>query len=136
MVYVRHPYAVDYFAKSRWADTPSRMLGPLLAQALEQSGSFRAVVQAPGSVPADLRIETELVRLQHNVATRPGRVELTLRVQLIDVRGRRILATRVFDETEEAPSEDARGGVIAANSALQRLLEQFVDFCVVESEAR
>jgi len=136
MAYVRQPYALDYFVKSRWADTPARMLGPLLAQALEQSAGFRAVVHTSGTVPADLRVDTELVRLQQNFATRPSRVELTLRVQLIDVRGKRMLATRVFDETENASSEDAHGGVIAANSALQRLLEQVVDFCVVESGTR
>ncbi len=136
MAYVREPHALDYFTKSQWADTPPRMLGPLLVQALEQGASFRAVVQSPSVVPADLRVDSELVRLQQNFATRPSRVELTLRVQLIDVRAKRVLAIRLFDETENAPTEDAHGGVVAANAALQRLLEKFVDFCVVESGAR
>ncbi|HEY5308559.1 MAG TPA: ABC-type transport auxiliary lipoprotein family protein, partial [Casimicrobiaceae bacterium] len=47
MAYVQRPYELDYFSANRWADTPSRMLGPILARALEQSGSFDAVVQAP-----------------------------------------------------------------------------------------
>src|SRR5512145_3367204 len=34
MIYVERPYELDRFAVNRWADTPSRMLGPLLAQAL------------------------------------------------------------------------------------------------------
>ena len=63
-------------------------------------------------------------------------MELTLRVQLIDVRGKRVLATRVFDETENAPSDDAYGGVTAANAALQRVLEQIAEFCVVESDRK
>lgn len=136
MAYVRAPFALDYYAKSRWADAPAHMLGPLVAQALEQSGGFRAVVRAPSTVPADVLVDTELVRLQQNFAVRPSRIELTLHAQLIDVRGRRILATRVLEEFEPAPSEDAKGGVIAANAALQRLLERLVDFCVVEFGAR
>lgn len=133
MAYVRRPYELDYFATAQWADTPARMLGPLLAQALEQAGSFRAVVQTPGSIPADLRVNAELIRLQQNFGTRPSRVELTLRVQLIDVRARRILASRLFEEAENAPTDDAYGGVTAANVALQRLLEQLTAFCAAES---
>lgn len=136
MVYVRQPYQLEYFATNRWADTPSRMLGPLLAQALEQTGGFRAVVQTASAVPVDLRVDTELIRLQQNFGTRPSRVELTLRAELIDVRGKRVLATRLFEEAENAPTDDAYGGVTAANLALTRMLGQLADFCVVESGSR
>jgi len=136
MAYVQRPYQLDYFANHRWADAPAQMLGPLLAQALTQTGRFRAVVQTPSAVPADLRITGELVRLQQNFSARPSRVEITLRIALIDVRGKRVLAAKLFDETETAPSDDAYGGVTAANAALQRVLEQVADFCVVESGNR
>ena len=130
MAYVRQPHALDYFAANQWADTPARMLGPLLAQALEQTGSFRAVVQTPGVVPADVRLDTELIRLQHDFSTQPSRVQLTLRAQLIDVRSKRVLAVKLFDEAENAASDDAYGGVTAANRALQRVLSQLADFCI------
>jgi cholesterol transport system auxiliary component len=136
MVYVRQPYELQYFAINRWADTPARMLGPLLAQGLEQTGSFRAVVQTPSAVPADLRVDTELIRLQQNFGTRPSRIELTLRAELIDVPARRVLSTKLFEETEDAPTDDAYGGVTAANLALRRILEQLADFCVAESGGR
>ncbi|HMA30195.1 MAG TPA: ABC-type transport auxiliary lipoprotein family protein, partial [Casimicrobiaceae bacterium] len=64
IAYVMRPYELDYYAASRWADVPARMLQPLLARALEQTGSFRSVIRAPGLVPADVRLDTELVRLQ------------------------------------------------------------------------
>jgi len=130
IVYVRQPYELDYFATSRWADAPAKMLGPLLARALDQTGSFRAVVQPPSAAPADFRVDTELVRLQQNFATRPSRAEITLRVQLTDLRGRRVVAARVFDGAENAPSEDAAGGVAAANATLQRMLGDVAEFVV------
>ena len=46
------------------------MLGPLLMRTLEDTGSFRAVVHAPTGLPADLRLDTELVRLQQNFTGR------------------------------------------------------------------
>lgn len=133
IAYVEQSHELNYFAVNRWADTPSQMLGPLLAQALEQTGGFRAVVQTPGPVPVDIRLDTELVRLQQDFGTRPSRVQLTLRAQLIDVRGKRVIATKLFDEAENAPSQDAYGGVIAANRALQRILDQLSEFCMTES---
>jgi cholesterol transport system auxiliary component len=133
MTYVQQPHELNYFVTSRWADTPARMLEPLLVQAMEQTGSFRAVVQRPGAVPADIRLDTELIRLQHDFVTRPSRVQLTLHAQLIDVRGQKVLAVKQFDEVENAASDNAYGGVTAANRAVQRMLDQLADFCVNES---
>ena len=133
MAYVQQPHELNYFVTSRWADTPARMLGPLLVQAMEQTGSFRAVVQTPSVVPADVRLDTELIHLQHDFVTRPSRVQLTLRAQLIDVRGQRVLAVKQFDESENAAKDNAYGGVTAANRVLQRMLDQLAEFCVNES---
>lgn len=130
MAYVQQPYELNYFVTSRWADTPARMLGPIIAQAMRQTQSFRAVVQASDTIPADVRLDIELVRLQQDFMTRPSRMQLTLRAQLIDVRGKRVLAAQQFDETETAASEDAYGGVVAANRLLQRVLGKLAAFCV------
>lgn len=136
MAYMRRSHELEYFTKSRWADTPARMLAPLLVQALDQSGGFRAVVQAPGGVSAGLRIEVEIVQLLQDFEARPSRVRLTLRAQLIEVTSRRVVANREFDESENAPSDDAYGGVIAANRGLERLLGQLVDFCAAQPAGR
>jgi cholesterol transport system auxiliary component len=130
MVYVQKAHALDHYAMHRWADTPARMLGQLLLRTLEDSGSFRAVVQAPSALPADLRLDTEIVQLRQSFLAKPSRVELTLRAQLIDVAARRVLATRYIEVTQDAPSDDAAGGVAAANDAVARALAQVAAFCV------
>jgi cholesterol transport system auxiliary component len=134
MAYMQQPHELNYFATSRWADTPARMLGPLIAHALEKTEGFRAVVQTSGAIPADVRLDTELVRLQQDFKTRPSHVQLTLRVQLIDVRGKRLLASQQFDEAENAASDDAYGGVIATNRLVQRVLGELAEFCVNASD--
>jgi len=129
MAYVRRPYELEYFAMSRWVDTPSRMLAPLLVRALEQSGRFRTVVQAPSGVAATYRLDVEIARLLQDFSTRPSRIEVVLRVQITDVATKRVIATRMFEDIEEAPSENPAGGVAAANAALRRVLERLADFC-------
>lgn len=134
IAYMRKPHQLDYFANSRWTDTPARMLQPLLRQALEQSAAFRTVAQT--AIPADIRLDTELIRLQHDFTTRPSRVRITLRAQLIDVRGKRVLAARQFDESEDADEDNAYGGVSAANRLVQRVLGQVTEFCITSSGER
>lgn len=133
MVYVHQSHELEYFAVNRWADTPARMLAPLLLQTLEQTDAFLAVVPTRGTVPANIRLDTELVRLQQDFGTSPSRIEITLRAQLIDMLNKRVIAVKLFKETENSPSEDAYGGVTAANRALQRMLGQVANFCIKES---
>lgn len=130
MAYVQKPHALDHYATHRWADTPARMLGPLLTRTLEDTGSFRAVVQGPAGLPADLQLDTEIVHLRQSFLAKPSRVEFTLRMQLFDVSDRRVLATRYIEVVEEASSDDAAGGVAAANAAIARALAQVAAFCV------
>jgi cholesterol transport system auxiliary component len=129
IVYVREAHKLEYFAHSEWGDTPSRMLAPLLVGALERSGAFRAVVLTPSAAIGDLRLDTEIIRLQHEFATAPSRVRFTLRAYLVDVKTRRVLAWRELDEVVPAASEDPYGGVVAANRAVQAVLESLAAFC-------
>jgi cholesterol transport system auxiliary component len=133
MVYVLKPHALDHYATHRWADTPARMLGQLLTRTLEDTGSFRAVVRGSAGLPADLQLDTEIVQLRQSFLVRPSRVELTLRTQLVDVPGRRVLATHYIEIAQDAPSDDATGGVAAANTAVAAALAQVAAFCVEAS---
>jgi len=133
MAYTRRPGEIEYFSRNRWADAPARMLAPAIAQAIEHSGAFRAVVLAPSTVPVDLRLDTELVRLQQSFSAHPSRLEMTVRVQLVTTIPARALASAQFDEVEDAPSDDPYGGVTAANRALSRLVERIADFCAAQA---
>jgi cholesterol transport system auxiliary component len=129
IVYTRKPHQLETFAHSEWVDTPARMLTPLIVAALGRSAAFRAVVVAPSAAAGDLRLETELLRLQHEFGGSPSRVHLALRATLTDSATRRVLARQDFDLVADAPTEDAYGGVRAANQATAVLLQTLVTFC-------
>jgi cholesterol transport system auxiliary component len=128
MVYVARPYELSYFARNEWADTPARMLHPLIVQALETNGAFRAVVSASNAVASDLRLDTELLALQQEFLERPSVARVAIRAQLVDLSSRRVLATEVLEAEELAPTDDPYGGVIALNRALARVLEDLAAF--------
>lgn len=129
IIYVRQDHKLEYYAHSQWADTPARMVAPLVVAAAEASGAFRAVVLTPSAATGDLRLDTEIVRLQHDFASQPSRVRFTLRAYIVDNTTRRVLASREIDESEAAASEDAYGGVVAANRAVQAALRRLAALC-------
>jgi cholesterol transport system auxiliary component len=136
MAYTRRPGEIEYFARNRWADTPAHMLAPALAQAVEGAGAFRAVVRDTDNVHADLRLEPELVRLQQNFGAHPSRIELAVRVTLVDPAAGGVIAAAQFDEVEDAASDDAYGGVMAADRALSRLAARVADYCTDQASNR
>ena len=129
IIYVRESHKLEYFAHSEWIDPPARMLGPLLVAAIEQTGAFSAVVLTPGAAGGDLRLDTEIVRLQHEFQSSPSRVRFTLRAYLVDDKTRRVLAWRQFEAAVDAASDDPYSGVLAANRAVQMVLQQISAFC-------
>lgn len=130
IAYITKPYRLDYYYKNQWIDLPQRMLLPLLVTMLETTGQFKAVLSPASSISGDLRIETEFLCLQHELLTKPSNFHVTLRVQLLDARQHQVIAIKNFDALEPVPSEDPYGGVIAANRAINRLLDEIANFVI------
>ena len=129
IVYLREAHKLEYYAHNQWVDTPARMLAPLIVAAVENTGRFRAVVQTPSAAAGDLRLDTEVIRLQHDFGSLPSRVRFTLRAYIVDNTTRRVLAWREFDEISPASGENPYGGVLGANRSVLTVLEQLAAFC-------
>ena len=138
MIYTRVPLQLEYFAKNEWIDTPARMLQPLLISAMEKTGRFKAVLPKHSSGKNDIRLESEIVQLiqifNNNASDRKlntgktSQVQFTLRVTLFDNSTNAVFAHREFDELTNAKSDDPRGGVLAANQAVNTALEKVSKF--------
>ena len=129
IMYVRQTHKLEYFAQSEWTDPPARMLSPLIVAAIEGSRAFSAVVHTPSSATGDLRLDTEVLRLQHEFMGQPSHVRFTIRASLVEDTTRRVIATREFESLVAATSEDAYGGVVAANQAVRTVLADLAAFC-------
>ncbi len=128
IIYTRQAHKLEYFAHSEWVDAPAHMLAPLMMTAVEHSGVFNAVVLSPSNIVGDFRLDTEIVRLQQEFDSQPSKVRFTLRVYIVNNATRKVIAWREFDETATAKSEDPYGGVVAANQAVQAVLEKLTAF--------
>jgi cholesterol transport system auxiliary component len=124
MAYLQRPYEVSYYATNVWVDAPARMLAPLLVRSLEATGLWRVVVSMPTVVRGDYRLDTlGAGMLQQEFLQQPSQTRLQLRAQLLEMKDQRVLGVRSFEVLEPASSDDAYGGVQAANRAVTRVLE-------------
>jgi cholesterol transport system auxiliary component len=130
MMYLRQAHKLEYFAQHEWLDTPARMLAPLIIAALESSGGFRAVVLTPSAAAGDMTLDTGIVRLHQDFTHQPSMVRFTLHVSMVDNTTRNVVGWREFDASVAATRDDPEGGVVAANLAVQAVLEQLTGFCV------
>ena len=129
IAYRKQLFGLSYYAKSRWVDTPGRMLAPLMAEAMNDTSAFQAQYASPGALSARYRLDSELIDFYQDFTVQPSQMRITLRAQLVGLQENRVLATQLFDVRETAASEDAYGGVQAANRATAALLQQLADFC-------
>ena len=128
MAYMRKPHELEYFARHRWVDSPARMLDPLLLRAATQTGLFSSVVESGSRTVADLRLDSTLLHLQQVCRLNPSEQQLAVRVQLVDLKNSRVIATRTLSVSEPLQERTPYAGVIAANRAVARLLGQLQEF--------
>lgn len=127
MAYRTTAHELRYFAHERWVERPARLIEQALIDGL--SGGGATLVGAGSGARPDLRLVTDLVQLEQDFTVRPSRVRLVLRVQLVDVRDRRLLGGDTLRLEQAAASDDAAGGVAAANALLDQAVRQVGAFC-------
>jgi len=126
MAYTLRDHHLAYFAQNQWAETPPRMLQPLLVRTLEATGAFRAVLTPPHPGGNSLTLRTEIVDLVQDFTQEPPVVRFALRVRLSD--DSRLLATREITLREPMQQRTPYAGVVAANQAVARALRELAAF--------
>lgn len=127
MAYSLRPHHFAYFARNEWAESPARMLQPLLVRTLEATGRFAAVVTPPAS-GARYALHAELAELLQDFAGDAAVLRLALRLRLADERTGRTLAVRELDVHERMREKTPYAGVLAANAAVARVLGEVAGF--------
>ncbi len=138
MAYVQVPHELNYFATSQWVESSARMLTPLLIQSLEKSGMWQSVTPIPTSIRGDYRLDLTQVMLVQDFLQQPSRMLLVGRGQLVNMKSRKVIGTRTFEREENAVSEDAYGGVLAAQRAAKRFLNdlnEWLNGCLQENSS-
>lgn len=126
MAYTLNQDSLNYYAYSRWVDTPAYMLQPLLVEALQRSGRFRTVVKSPSPVRTRFRLLTDDLVVVQRVEGKSNLVRIGLRLQLLDMQ-EGILTIDESIVIEKPTAANPKAGVAMANSIASELLVSIAD---------
>jgi cholesterol transport system auxiliary component len=129
MIYIVKPYQLRSYAYNQWVDTPANMIMDVLTGYLQQSNYFHAVTFPPSSSRSNFRLNTQIIMFQQEFLQPVSQFHLILQVTLINNQTQKIIATRRFESITDAPGNDPYSGVIAANSAANKVGLEVTKFC-------
>jgi cholesterol transport system auxiliary component len=107
---------------ARWTERPGKRFADLMRARLDRQGIWH-VSAGGGYVRSDLLLDTELVEFYHDATSDPGQMRLVLRAELVDMKQRKLLGRRVFEQQVPLASYDAAGAAQASSQAVGRVLD-------------
>jgi cholesterol transport system auxiliary component len=135
MAYSLQPHQIAFFARNRWAETPADMLQPLIIQTLQKTLHFYAVSARSAVRRHHYILNTQILVLQQEFYSDRSYLHFVLRAQIVTSTGS-VIASRQFSAVEPAPEPSPYGGVIAANRAVTRILNELALFCLQKMPSR
>ncbi len=124
LLYRRGGPVVHRYAFHRWLATPAELLDQVLLERLIPHLPYRSVVRPEQGLGADRQLGLTLLRLEQDFADdRHSVLWLTVRAELVDLAGDRLVAARTFDYRVPAPEASPLGAAEAAGQAVARLLQ-------------
>ena len=128
MAYRTEPRQIAYFSRRQWGATPSQMIQPLLVATLEKTHSFRVVLVPPYTGPYTYSLHTQILDLIQDFTPQSATLVLSLRFQLSGYGTSRVIAARDISVREPMLRRNSYSGVVAANDATAKALQQMAEF--------
>ncbi len=122
LVFGRSAETRGQYQFARWTERPGKRFADLMRARLDRMGGYH-VATPGGHVRGDLLLDTGLVEFYHDASSEPGRVRLVLRADLVDLKQRKLLGRRVFEQQVALTSFDAAGAAQASNLAASQVLD-------------
>ncbi len=128
IVFSKRNGQVGYYQLSSWTETPAREFGDALLLALEESGMFQSVTRSTSGAIADYQLNGELLDCSHNLKTEEHNIELSLRVEILEMSSRNIIASRVFSIKTPVGADQVSAVVHGFSLASSQLLQEVVNW--------
>ena len=122
LVFGRSAETRGQYQFARWTERPGKRFADLMRARLDRMGAYH-VATPGGYVRGDLLLDTGLMEFYHDASSEPGRVRLVLRADLVDLKQRKLLGRRVFEQQVALTSFDAAGAAQASNLATSQVLD-------------
>jgi cholesterol transport system auxiliary component len=130
LIYSKSPGTRAKYRYARWTERPGKRFADLLRTRLTAQSGFAAVASG-GQIHGDLLLDTDLAEFYHDATSAPGSVRVVLRAELVDLKSRRLLAHKTFEEHAALTRYDADSAARAFNQAASQTLNDVVAWLAV-----
>ncbi len=126
MYYVKGKYTQYAYSRSRWAQSPNESITRELTEYLRAMQLFKSVQNADSKTKNDFRLEINIEDFMQyfDENEKNSYANAVVTCSLIDESTHTIVATKTFHADAKAKSDDAQGGVMALNRALESILKE------------
>jgi cholesterol transport system auxiliary component len=128
MAYRTRAHEVGYFSQNEWAETPSRMMQPLIVQTIRNTHHFSEVLSPPHFGRHTYVLRTEIQELTQDFTSDPATLRLALHFELSRETTNQLIATKELSAQEPMLEKTPYAGVVAANDATAKLLRELAKF--------
>ena len=126
MKYIEVEYRESAFTQSKWARTPNRAISDELVKSIRNSTLFANVSSFKSRAKSDLVLETNVEKFMQyfDEDGEKSYVEVVVTMNLLNAKDSKIVSSFTSSISVDTLSADAKGGVVALNSALSQVLLQ------------
>ncbi len=124
MNYIASEYEVSAFTQSKWSRTPNRAISDELVKSIRSSEIFTNISTYKSRAKSDLLLEAHVEKfIQYfDTVNDKSYVEVHLTLNLLSTKDSTSMAHATFSTKVDTGSVNARGGVVALNIALSKIL--------------
>jgi cholesterol transport system auxiliary component len=123
LIFSRSAGTRGQYQLARWTERPGKRFAELMRVRLDRQGAWH-VSAAGGYVRGDMLLDTELIEFYHDAVSQPVHVRLVLRAELVDLKQRKLVGRRVFEQQVALSSYDAAGAAQASSQAVSQALDE------------
>jgi cholesterol transport system auxiliary component len=119
---------VGYYQFANWVDSPAGALTDGLLLGLDRAKLFQFVSRTTSGAVFDYQINGDLIDFSHETAANKKSVHILFRSELVDLRTREVIATKLFELSEPVAQDNVNGAIFSFNLASQKLLSQIISW--------
>lgn len=126
MYYVQGKYTQYAYARSRWAQSPNEKITQSITDYLRAMKLFKSVQNADSRTKNDFQMEINIEDFMQyfDENAKNSFVNVVITCNLIDEKQHKTVDAKTFHVSMKAPSNNARGGVVALNKALNIIVKE------------
>ena len=115
---------INYYSGAKWSDRAPRLIQSLLIQTLENTGAVQLAGRGSSGMNAQYLINSQLMDFQVEQDGDGASAHIRLKLNLIEQRRSRILASETFEAQVEAADTKSKTVVLAFNEAMNSVLSE------------